>query len=86
MQGASALFYTFFTRLYRTRVEEKIHKRYSLFYIQKNERNSCENEEKESLEKHMCAFLRILHGVFDGSRRCVFCYGVCSRGADSGRK
>ena len=29
----------------------------------------------------MCAFLRILHGVFDSSRRCVFCYGVCSRGA-----
>jgi len=86
MQGASALFYTFFTRFYRTRVEEKIHKRYSLFYIQKNERNSCENEEKESLEKHMCAFLRILHGVFDGSRRCVFCYGVCSRGADDCRK
>ena len=44
------------------------------------------NEEKESFEKHMCAFRRILHGVFDGSRRCVFCYGVCSRGADSGRK
>lgn len=86
MQGASALFYTFFTRLYRTRVEEKIHKRYSLFYIQENERNSCENEEKESLEKLMCAFLRILHGVFDSSMRCVFCYGVCSRGADSGRK
>ena len=34
---------------YRTRVEEKIHKRYSLFYIEKNERNSFENEEKESL-------------------------------------
>ncbi len=34
----------------------------------------------------MCAFLRILHGVFDGSRRCVFCYGVCSRGADDCRK
>lgn len=34
----------------------------------------------------MCAFLRILHGVFDGSRRCVFCYGVCSRGVDDCRK
>ena len=49
--ASEILFYTFFTRLYRTRVEEKIHKRYSLFYIQKNERNSCENEEKESLEE-----------------------------------
>ena len=63
MQGASALFYTFFTRLYRTRVEEKIHKRYSLFYIQKNERNSCENEEKESLE-NICALFFAFCMVF----------------------
>ena len=63
MQGASALFYTFFTRLYRTRVEEKIHKRYSLFYIQENERIVVKMKKKNHW-KNLCALFFAFCMVF----------------------
>lgn len=63
MQGASALFYTFFTRLYRTRVEEKIHKRYSLFYIQENERIVVKMKKKNHW-KNLCALFFAVCMVF----------------------